>query len=266
LDKRDAITQPAKGIVDPAAMAERVRLARLAPSADLATFVEHLWIVQWAGEPPQVQRTLPYPNFHLVFEVGASGLWGVPRGAFEKRLAGPGMALGLRFRPGGARPFLAEPASAWRGRIGTLEEVFGWNAEAVAASVLGAGDDTACGVAAEALLRPRLPPPDPAVDLAADVVALAEAAGGPTTATALAKAAGLSLRALQRLFHDHVGVPPKWVIQRFRLQEAAWRLAEGCDDLAGLAAELGFFDQAHFSRDFTRLLGVAPGEYRRRQG
>jgi transcriptional regulator GlxA family with amidase domain len=90
--------------------------------------------------------------------------------------------------------------------------------------------------------------------------------GGPTTAAALAKAAGLSLRALQRLFHDYVGVPPKWVIARFRLQEAAWRLAEGRDDLAGLAAELGFFDQAHFNRDFTRLLGVAPGEYRRRRG
>src|SRR5256885_16496116 len=43
----------------------------------------------------------------------------------------------------------------------------------------------------------------------------------------LAERAGVSVRALQRLFHDHVGVSPKWVIRRFRVHEAAERLASG---------------------------------------
>ena len=73
-------------------------------------------------------------------------------------------------------------------------------------------------------------------------------------------------RRLQRLFANYVGVPPKWVIQRYRLQEAIWRLAQpDAPDLASLAQELGFFDQAHFSRSFAELVGSTPLDYRRSQ-
>ena len=66
------------------------------------------------------------------------------------------------------------------------------------------------------------------------------------------------------MFNDYVGVSPKWVIQRYRLQEAAERLAEGrATSLETLALELGFFDQAHFCRDFKALVGRTPAEYAR---
>ena len=48
-----------------------------------------------------------------------------------------------------------------------------------------------------------------------------------TGAQQLADAAGLSLRALQRLFREHVGASPKWVIRRNRLQEVALRIENG---------------------------------------
>lgn len=70
-------------------------------------------------------------------------------------------------------------------------------------------------------------------------------------------------RALQRLFSDYVGVSPKWVIRRLRLHQAAFRLASAeAFDLARLAQELGYFDQAHFTRDFTNLVGRPPAQYR----
>ena len=73
---------------------------------------------------------------------------------------------------------------------------------------------------------------------------------------------GLSSRALQRLFQRYVGVSPKWVLQRYRLHEAAERIASGSAiDWATLALDLGYSDQAHFIRAFKALVGRTPGEY-----
>ena len=74
----------------------------------------------------------------------------------------------------------------------------------------------------------------------------------------------LSVRKLERLFSAFVGVGPKWVIQRYRLHEAAERIAADATlDGATLAFELGYADQAHFIRDFRRLVGKSPAEYSR---
>ncbi|MFI9589448.1 helix-turn-helix domain-containing protein [Nonomuraea sp. NPDC052265] len=67
---------------------------------------------------------------------------------------------------------------------------------------------------------------------------------------------------MQRLFRDYVGIGPKWVIRRFRLHEAAERVHQGLD-LATLAAELGYTDQAHLTRDFTAAVGMPPAAYAR---
>jgi AraC-like DNA-binding protein len=73
------------------------------------------------------------------------------------------------------------------------------------------------------------------------------------------------VRQLQRLFKEYVGVSPKWVIQRYRLLDAAERVAAGTIvNWADLALELGYADQAHFIRDFKGLVGRSPAEYARR--
>ena len=74
-------------------------------------------------------------------------------------------------------------------------------------------------------------------------------------------------RTLQRLFHQYIGVSPKWVIQRYRLHEAAEQLASGTPkDCIQLAQELGYFDQAHFIKDFKTIIGKTPAEYLRSLG
>lgn len=121
--------------------------------------------------------------------------------------------------------------------------------------------------AAETLLEPSLPDSDPNVDFVCAIVAEIRREGGRARAETLARGAGISLRAMQRLFHEYVGVSPKWVIQRYRLQDAAYLLSSGNGtDLAELADELGYFDQAHLTRDFRRIFGVSPAAYLRMQG
>jgi len=82
----------------------------------------------------------------------------------------------------------------------------------------------------------------------------------------LAQLAGVSPRQLQRLFAQYVGVSPKWVIARYRLHEALALLQRGeAQPDAELALRLGYFDQAHFVRDFQRMVGQPPAAYVRSQ-
>ncbi len=81
----------------------------------------------------------------------------------------------------------------------------------------------------------------------------------------LAGRCGTSVRRVQRLFAEHVGVGPKWVIRRYRLHEITERLADGVDiDWAVLAADLGYADQPHLSRDFRKIFGEPPTSYAQR--
>lgn len=272
LEKRDTVLGKAsafpRGIIDPRASAARIRLNRYEPSQHLAPFVDHCWVCEWnlAGRPPEEQRALPSPNAHLVIGPGHTSLYGVVRGIHSRQLRDTGRVLGIRFRTGGLRPFLSGPVSALTDRTVPAETLIGVRDRIAEARVLGAGDDREMVHAAEQLLEPQLPAPDPTVDLVCAIVAKARHDDGPRQVKALADEAGLSLRTLQRLFHDYVGVSPKWVIRCFRLQEAAQWLAQGQNlQFARVAAELGYFDQAHLARDFTSLFGCPPAEYRRRQ-
>ena len=75
---------------------------------------------------------------------------------------------------------------------------------------------------------------------------------------------GMNKRMLQRLFATYVGASPKWVIQRYRVHEAAERLAaDPSVAQSSLAADLGYSDQAHFIRDFKAVVGTSPAAYAR---
>ena len=83
----------------------------------------------------------------------------------------------------------------------------------------------------------------------------------------LAATAGVSVRSLQRLFDKHVGVSASFVIRRWRIIEAAEAARTATEQggewrgWASVAAELGYADQAHLTRDFRRHLGTTPTDY-----
>lgn len=253
-----------RGVVDPAGAAGRIRMATYASSIPLQPFVDYYWHVEWdlTGQAAQTQRVLPYPNAHLVFDAGATAIHGVVRGVFVREVEGAGRVFGVRFKPGGLRPFLAFPLARLADRTLPVDDVLKVDAAEAERRVLGQPDPQAMIAAVESMLLAVLPAFDPRALLAEQAIEAAAAANGPLSAHALAAQVEMEERSLQRLFSNYVGVSPKWVIQRFRLQEASWRLAaQGVVDLSALAADLGFFDQAHFTRNFTRLVGQSPLAY-----
>jgi AraC-like DNA-binding protein len=256
-----------KGVVAPAQARTKFRMERYLPPPELAAFLDHFWIVEWdlEDQPPFVQRTLPYPCVHLVFDSRVrSGIWGVPSGAFDYELKGAGKVCGLRFRPGAFRAILGRPLHTITDQVLALSDLFPWDAIEAERSVLGCADDAGMMAAAAGLLLPRLPAPDPQADRIGAILKAVETTPGLTQVEQLAEANGMGVRSLQQLFSDYVGVSPKWVIRRFRLHEAADQLANGGEpDLAALAQRLGYFDQAHFTSDFRKLVGQTPASYRK---
>jgi AraC-like DNA-binding protein len=254
------------GILAPDAVGDIFQLERFRPAADLAPFVENFWRVSWdrRGLAPHTQEVLPYPNVHAIVELGVSSVTGVLTGRFTRELRGRGQAFGVKFRPGGFRPFSAGPIAALTDRRLELGRVFELDARALERELLACPEAAAMAARVEAVLRGRAPCVDATVDLVDGVVQYVATHRALQRVDELVVATGLSKRVLQRLFREYVGVSPKWVIQRFRLHDAAARLAAGESlDAAQLARELGYFDQAHFIRDFRATVGRPPGAYAR---
>ncbi len=259
---------PPRGVLRvPVEQPERFTHARYHPSSDLAEYLEHFWSVSWdlaPGAPSRVE-TLPHPTVHLIFETGKGGrIGGVSRGKFSTTLEGKGRIFAAKFRPGGFYPFVQRSVSHFSGRVLTIAEVWGSSASWIEAAILGTGDEDERHRLLEQFLRELKPVPD------ADATRTRQLAEGIATdrtlrsVEELARRAGMNLRALQRLFARYVGVNPKWVIQRYRLHEAAEQLARQPASMSALALELGYADQAHFIRDFKRIVGVSPALYARR--
>jgi AraC-like DNA-binding protein len=81
--------------------------------------------------------------------------------------------------------------------------------------------------------------------------------------TDLATACNLSVRQFTRAFRQTTGMAPhRWLLQR-RIEKAQDLLARSTRSLAHVAADCGFADQSHFTRVFTRAIGITPGQWRR---
>lgn len=256
-----------RGVVGVESVRRHSPVGRFLPEGALEPLVEWFWTISWdlQGQLPQTGETLPHPSVYLVVEAGRSGLSGVSTSRFLRTMEGRGRVFGVKFHPGCFRPFWTAPVRMLTNRVLPLQTAFGPEGEIFEAAVLQCGDDVAGAVAImEGFLTARLPPPDPRAQLARGIVARILEDRELTQAESVARDAGMSLRSLQRLFNDYVGVSPKWVIQRYRLHDAMERLeANQPVDLPALALALGYFDQAHFIKAFKALLGRTPAAYAR---
>jgi len=70
---------------------------------------------------------------------------------------------------------------------------------------------------------------------------------------------GFSIKSLERIFNKRIGLSPKKFIRIMRFQKAHKRISnEGLADLVTVALSSGYFDQAHFNREYKKLVGFNP--------
>lgn len=265
----------------PAAGREVFTRDRLALPDPLPLVAAHYWSVTWrrAAAEPFRQQVLGHPVTHLTVEAAEGGrihglavpaalVHGVVTRVFTVDLPVAGRVAGLAFHPGGLAALLDVDVRSLTNRVVPAGSLFGDSVGHLATRVLAEPDDAERRDAFADYLVRRLEPHADRIgsDTAYRTVRAATALMRSREHVSLAPvAAGLhvSPRTLQRLFARYVGASPLWVLRRYRLQDAVAALDAGeGEDLAGLAASLGFADHAHFARAFTAVVGVPPSRYR----
>jgi AraC-like DNA-binding protein len=267
---RDTATQaaPIRGLVGRAGSTSMFDLDRWAPSDATARFVEHFWSVSWdlRERGPFDSTVITFPSLHLTHEWGDDGprhgfplpntlVHGVVERVFRTTIRERGAVVGARFRPGAFTARFGRDAAALTGRVQPVDdELFG--------GAIHLNDDVdAASTRLDELIGD-------CTGLDATYVSLTQLVNRIRDDDRLHRVEQVmqhspwSARTTQRVFRRYVGVPVKWVLCRYRLQQAALEIeCEPGVDHADLAVRLGWYDQAHFINDFRAMLGTTPGEY-----
>jgi AraC-like DNA-binding protein len=268
---------PAVGVLRPEVNDAHVRRDRIEPAPGLDAWVEHYWTVAWELDGHGfVAEVVSHPSVHVTVESGSLPRFGhaLPAGLvhgvitrrFSQRISGTGRVFGVKFRPGGFGAFTGADIGAWTDRVVRLSAAFGDLADPLVRDVVALDTDRARADAVDGFLLDRVPGRDERYDAVLAIVRDIQEDPALTSVELAARRHALSVRSLQRQFRRYVGVGPKWVLQRARLHDAVTQIDRGrAGDLASLAVELGWFDQAHFTRDFTAMVGQSPAAYAARR-
>jgi len=273
----EPVERDSRGILDPWLLRQRVQLTRYPAHGVLAGLVDRFWAVRWDLPPGTVheQQVLTHPGANV--SVGNASatpgarepgpvearLNGVARGLTSRVLAGRGWAVAALTRPGGLGAFISGPAAGFTDRVAALGPALGLDEAALVSHVAGQPGEAArvrvLAAALESAVHPERVAPASQV---AEAARLAEVNRAVRRLADLCELAGLGQRTLQRMFLQYAGVSPTWVIRRYRLLEAAESVREGSRvSWAEVAADLGYADQAHLTRDFRAAIGQTPAAY-----
>ncbi|HEX3748907.1 MAG TPA: helix-turn-helix domain-containing protein [Bryobacteraceae bacterium] len=250
------------------------------PPPPLDLFVTSLWYCEGDPRPFALERILPTGRAQLIVNLreDRTRIYHPDSGAVHATcgtvLAGISTVYsvidtdeqecvaGVSFRPGGTAAFFPMPAYELCDFDLPLE--FAWgraSAARVREQLLAAPTPTAKLDALERVLRDawRQRTFDTAIAFALSQLGRAPAAGG---IDAVADRIGLSTRRLAERFKRVVGVSPKRYGRILRFQRALDCAERGRRvDWTRIAADCGYFDQAHFIHDFRSFAGITPTGY-----
>jgi len=251
------------GLVRPWERDRSFRLDGVAPSPRLRGVVDRHWIVRWdlRGRHPFRQEVLPHPSVNLVVEPHGAYVWGVPTQRDVRLLQDQGWAVGTKFKPGAFTAMTGiEAVSITDGAI-SVQAALG---EGLHGGQPGVDEYGLRAVIAqvETLLAPRADIDDPSATLVANVIQTMRDVGPDVRVEQLAALHHVAPRTLQRLFRRYIGVGPKWALKRLRIHQAIEQLAgTNPRQWTDIALSLGYYDHAHFIRDFRLVVGRSPSEY-----
>jgi AraC-like DNA-binding protein len=253
-----------------------------APPPALAPFVATFWTLQGVQPEPCFDLVLPDGHAELVIhrtgrfrEWAASGvvseqppalIAGVMEHAIALSPASQFETVGVRFTPYGLAPLCRHPQHVLSGRLTPAIDAM---SPALSRLVADAGQADSLEEALRTLevglagvfARMTIAP-----DGVASAVRLIERTGGTISMDRIVRDIGITSRQLERQFHVRVGLPPKRYARVVRFQRAVRALvsaplAPGTE----LALRHGYYDQAHFTREFRAFTGWAPKAFASRK-
>ena len=250
--------------------------AEFAPGAAVQDLVVNYWSFTVRRLPWEAFRHAVWPDGCVSLSVAlvdgrpvATPLLGPRREPYLVDVAAGTQYWGIRFRPEMGPAALSRPASSLRDQVGPAHHWFGVEpiarleraiAEALDAfGPLPTGDlvEAAVALAFDRWLFDAADTTHPPEAAIRDAVRAIVATEGRVPIATVAELVGLSMRHLQRGFKDAVGLSPKEYALIRRGRHALRSMVDrggAAGDMARVAVESGYADQAHLARDFRRLL------------
>lgn len=248
------------------------------PGFPLSEFVESIWSMSHSGVPSSLQRVCPTGAMELVIHlaertmtfyideasqtVRAPLIAGPYSKSFLVDLSDFTAVLGVRFRPGAARLFFPVRADELHNLDIPLDDLFPKDAARMVDQLSSVHDFAAQCRVIEKYLKDKLRygvPLHPAVQHAVSEF-LREP--GMRAIADVQSETGLSHTRFIQLFRESVGMTPKLFCRVRRFSSVLHRLEKGLPvSWAALAADCGYFDQAHLIHDFRAFSGITPLEF-----
>ena len=247
--------------------------------------MEHLWTASGHLEHPWRNKILPDGASELIFNLGDAQSLCSSRGLSRPTLfrkswisgertepivieeTGHVHLIGVRFRPSGGWPFLGVPMGEFTNRVIELDAVLGREIDRLCEQMAEAPNDDARFRLIESWLLERMRAgrvPSAAVGRA--VAAIREGTEGVRIGQ-MAATLGLSHKHLLREFDRCVGLTPKVFSRILSFQRAiAWIGHRQSVEWADAAVACGYYDQAHFIREFRSFSGFTPQAYLEKRG
>ena len=269
------------------------------PRVGLEPFVRCLWRLRGASHEIEPQPIVPDGCFELIVHLGEPLLETAVENAGDRAVYAAGDretapaanrqgrallaatltrtvvvaasgdvdVIGIRFNPGRAYPFLAVAPWEIVDRVAPAHDVIARELVGLTSRLEPGRTEDLFGTVEQALLtRLERAGSDGRFDRMASALV---AVDGPAV-TRIADGAGISLRQFERLFKSRAGVSAKVLQRVVRFHRVASRLLDDAradaPDLATLALDGGFSDQAHMSHEFRALADVTPSRYPRQAG
>ncbi|RFU41349.1 AraC family transcriptional regulator [Actinomadura logoneensis] len=250
------------------------------PAPPLDLFVDDIYSLSGVPRHPRL-NVPPMPSAHLFINLGGPvrlydsdpsvppavlddgwfmGLW---TRRFTIDHPSPVRLVGVHFKPWGLAPFAGLPATDLRNRWAPVDAVWRRAVDRIRNRLAEAASSTAALRLVEDELRTRLTgAPAHGLPLAQHVGRRLETSFGAIPVRTLAADAGVSGNHLAAQFKTHVGVTPKRVARIYRFARLILSVdARGPVDWSRLCHTAGYFDQAHFSKEFKEFTGHTPTQY-----
>jgi len=244
------------------------------PTRALTRFVECFWTLESDGSTTaaQPERLLPDGCVELILNFGERFREHRANGEEERQPqhllvgqmtrpiliapTGSVQLLGIRFHPGGTFPFFRIPMHEFTNRVTDLEAL----ASDFQNDLVRCVDETSSLLkvaAVEKLLLERLRQCKHDSRLVTLVTKIVQN-GGRASVDQLARDAGVSSRQLERRFLLEVGIGPKLLCRILRFQQIFRAVDRDDEGWAAVAADCGYYDQAHLIRDFREFAWQTP--------
>ena len=250
-----------------------MRYQEIIPPPPLSSLIECIWVLEGdSGEAGQSQRILPDGTVELVLNYGDPMLERMTDGTdrvqgnklFVGQMTRPVSItptgtinlIGARFYAGGTLPFVNHPMNLLTDQIVALDSI-GSKLGAIADRV---SDIDGLSNRAQSLIEAmnRLVVSDGTrISGIGRIAAQVVSSRGRLSLDYLTRASGLSSRQLQRRFLQEVGIGPKLLSRLLRFQQV-FQASSQLSNWASVAAECGYYDQAHLIRDFQQFSGSTP--------